>query len=142
MKLGPRGSSLIKSYETLRLKAYMPTPKDRPTIGWGHVRSVKMGQEIDIIKAEQFFRDDVMMAEQIVNDLNVPLTESQFDSLCSLAFNTGELGETITGLLKDGHYYEACEFMFRWRKQKGKDLLGLARRRAKEISLFLEDGMP
>jgi lysozyme len=142
MQLGYRGSELIKSYETLRLKAYLPTPQDRPTIGWGHTRGVKMGQEIDAIRAEQFFRADVLAAEQMVNRLGVPLTQAMFDALVSLAFNAGELGETITGHLQARRYYEACEFMFRWRNQAKQVKLGLARRRAREMQLYLEDGIP
>ncbi len=141
MQLGMRGSELIKSYEKLSLKAYLPTPDDVPTIGWGHTKGVKMGDVIDVSKAEQFFRSDVLVSEHIVNRLGVHLTQSQFDALVSLAFNTGELGETITGHLKARRYYEAWEFMARWRKQAGKDLLGLARRRAREMFLFLEDGV-
>lgn len=44
-------------------------------------------------------------------------------------------------------YYVAWAGFTLWRKQRGSDgrlhdLLGLARRRAKEMSLFLEDGLP
>ena len=86
-----------------------------------------------------------------------------FDALVSLVFNAGsgaikpnkepvlkqdDLGSTIWreltgwGKAQRSDYYEACEAFFLWRKQKGKDLLGLARRRAKEMVLFLEDGLP
>ena len=141
MRLGSRGSDLIKSYETLSLHAYLPTPNDVPTIGWGHTNGVKIGQEIDAIKAEQFFRSDVLVAEQIVNHLQVPLTQAMYDALVSLAFNCGTLGESITGALKGRDYYMACQHMFLWRKQVKQDLLGLARRRAREMFLFLEDGV-
>jgi lysozyme len=141
MQLGRKGEELIKSYEKLSLKAYLPTPDDVPTIGWGHTKGVKMGQTIDTIRAGQFFRADVLWSEEVVNRLNVPLTQSMYDALVSLALNTGQLGETITNHLKAGRYYEACEFMFRWRKQAGRDLLGLARRRTREMQLFLDDGV-
>ena len=35
MIVGPRARALIKSYEQCRLTAYLPTPNDVPTIGWG-----------------------------------------------------------------------------------------------------------
>jgi GH24 family phage-related lysozyme (muramidase) len=30
-----RCAEFIKGFETCKLNAYMPTPQDRPTIGWG-----------------------------------------------------------------------------------------------------------
>lgn len=142
MTLGERGASLIKSYETLRLKAYMPTVNDVPTIGWGHTKGVTMGQTIDIITAETLFHEDVMVYEALVDHLNIPLTQSQYDALVSMAFNCGTLGPSITSALKRSAYYMACQHMFLWRKQEGTDLLGLARRRAREMVLYLEDGLP
>jgi len=141
MKLGPRGEELIKSYEKLELKAYLPTLNDRPTIGWGSTKGVKMGDVITINVANELFKNDVAVAEKIVHRLNVPLTQAMFDSLTSLAFNTGTLGESIPEYLRSGDYYMACQSIFLWRKQAGRNLLGLARRRAREIQLFLEDGV-
>jgi len=43
MKIGPVGIELIKSYEQLRLRAYLPTQDDVPTIGYGHTRGVALG---------------------------------------------------------------------------------------------------
>lgn len=160
MKLGTRGAELIKSYETLKFSAYLPTKDDVPTIGWGHTRNVKMGDICTIDQAEKWFREDVSGAENEVNSLiekwQVKLTQSMFDALVSLVFNVGGgaiksgddkvIGSTIwkelVGWGNTRNYYMACSAFFLWRKQKGKDLLGLARRRAKEMVLFLEDGMP
>jgi lysozyme len=168
MILGIRGRDLIKSYETLKLSAYLPTKDDVPTIGYGHTRGVKMGDICTIDQAEKWLRDDVSGSEKEVNELiekwKVKLTQSMFDALVSLVFNVGggaikagkgnqalkqdDIGSTIwrelTGLGKQNKpdYYSACQAFMLWRKQKGKDLLGLARRRAKEMVLFLEDGLP
>jgi lysozyme len=142
MNLGQRGSELIKSFERLRLEAYLPTPDDVPTIGWGHIKGVRMGQVITEAAAEQYFRSDVLPAERIVNQLQVKLTQAMFDSLVSLAFNAGTLGETIPKALRAGDYFTAWHAFGQWRKQAGKDLLGLARRRAREMQLYLEDGLP
>lgn len=149
MKLGPRGEKLIKSYETLKLSAYLPTKDDVPTLGYGHTRNVKMGDICTIDQAEKWFREDVAWAEEAVNRLielnqkGVKLTQSMFDALVSLVFNVGPsciaVGSTVGDNLRNNMYYLACDGFFLWRKQKGKDLLGLARRRAKEMALFLED---
>ena len=146
--LGPRGEALIKSYETLRLQAYMPTKNDRPTIGWGHTRDVKMGQTITKDQAEKFFREDVQNAIDAVRALPCNLTESMADALISLVFNVGasaiNAGSSI-GLalrMENPSYFSAWRAFALWTKQGKSDLLGLARRRAKEMDLFLQDGLP
>lgn len=149
--LGPRGSNLIKSYETLQLKAYKPTPNDVWTIGWGSTRDVKPGMVITLSEAEDRFRQDILSAVSLINSLSLTLTQSMFDALVSLVFNVGSgavaSASTICSALRMGDYYTAWAGFTLWRKQRGSDgklhdLLGLARRRAKEMSLFLEDGLP
>jgi lysozyme len=144
--LGARGADLIKHYETLRLQAYRPTKNDIPTIGWGHTQGVKIGDTCSPEQAELWFMQDTADAVSTVQKLNLPLTQSMFDALVSLVFNVGAGSITSTSTigmaLRQRYYYMACGAFFLWRKQKGADLLGLARRRAKEMVLFLEDGMP
>lgn len=151
--LGPRGAALIKSYETLRLKAYKPTPDDVWTIGWGSTRGVKAGMVIDEFQAEERFREDTRDAVEAVDYLNrrmlskgYGLTQSMIDALVSLVFNVGpsciSASATIGKALLVGNYYSAWRGFSLWTKQAGNDLLGLARRRSEEMSLFLEDGIP
>ena len=146
MQLGPRGSALIKGYETLRLNAYMPTPNDRPTIGWGSTRNVKMGDTITVKQAEVRFTEDTAWAVDAVNKLGVPLSQSMFDSLVSLVFNTGagaiSASSTIGKALHERRYFDAWAGLSLWRKQAGKDLRGLALRRADEMKLFMQDPLP
>lgn len=151
VKLGSRGERLIKSYETLKLVAYMPTPNDRPTIGWGHTKDVKIGQTISLTQAQAFFDEDmadaVAAVSLLVKKAKVKLTQSMVDAIISLVFNVGpsavQSRSTIgSALIEKGDYYLACQGFFLWRKQAGRSLLGLARRRAKEMELFLEDGIP
>lgn len=153
MILGERGKALIKSYEQLRLEAYMPTPNDKPTIGWGHTRGVKMGDRCTVEQAEKWFLEDTADAVEDVNRLasatGVKLTQSMFDSLVALVYNAGSGavagGNGIHAGLSRGDYYQACAVMFEYRKQtnratgKRENVRGLALRRAKEIQLFLED---
>lgn len=144
--LGPRGETLIKSYEKLKLIAYMPTPQDKPTIGFGHTKGVKMGMTCNIQQAQQWFLEDTSDAVLEVRKVAVPLTQSMFDALVSLVFNAGassiSVTSTIGKALRSRSYYLAWAGFTLWRKQARKDLLGLARRRGEEMSLFLEDGMP
>ena len=44
MKPSTRIRNFVKEFEQLRLKAYMPTPEDRPTIGYGETGPhIKLG---------------------------------------------------------------------------------------------------
>jgi len=146
MKLGPRGESLIKGYETLRLSSYMPTPNDKPTIGYGHTRGVKLGTTCTQEQAEKWFLEDTGEAVENVNDLNILLTQSMFDALVSLVYNAGPdvvaTKNTIFKALSRGDYFAAWRGFCLWTKQDGKDLLGLARRRSQEMVLFMVDGLP
>lgn len=154
--LGLRGETLIKSYETLRLKAYRPTPNDVLTIGWGHTKGVRLGQVITVDQAEVYFKEDASDAIKVVDllykkmsngSVRLPLTQSMTDSLISLVFNVGpscvSSGSTIgRELIESRNYFAAWRGFSLWTKQAGNDLLGLARRRSKEMELFLEDGLP
>lgn len=144
--LGPRGEALIKSYETLRLSAYMPTKNDKPTIGWGHTRGVEMGMVITKDEADKFFREDVQEAIDAVRTLPCDLTGSMADALISLVYNAGPdataTKNTIFKALMKKDYFAAWRGFSLWTKQAGEDMLGLARRRAKEMVLFFEDGLP
>lgn len=141
MKL--QNEELIKKWEDLRLEAYLPTPYDVWTIGWGHTKGVKPGDVITEAEAQRLFDEDVQWAEDAVNKLvKVGLTQNQFDALVSLTFNIGETqfrNSTALKRLNAGNYEGAAEAMTWWNKQKGKVLRGLVRRRAEEKEYFLSD---
>lgn len=144
------GLDLIRSFEKLRLHAYMPTPNDRPTIGWGHTRGVKMGDTCTPAQAEAWLAEDVAQFERDVESLvKVPVTDNQFSALVSFAFNVGSdidqdtiaegLGDsTLLRKLNAGDYAGAAAEFRKWNKQAGRVLNGLTRRRAEEADLFLD----
>lgn len=144
--LGPAGSSLIRGKETLRLIAYLPTPNDVPTIGWGHTKGVRMGMTCTPAEAERFFQEDTASAEAAVNALGLPLTQSMFDALVSLVFNAGggavAPGSSVGSALRARKWFAAWRGMALWTKQAGKDLRGLAIRRSEEMALFLAEPLP
>lgn len=139
-KIGKAGLELIKRFEVLKLKAYLPTANDVPTIGWGHTKNVKIGDTCDFLTAEQWLREDCYDAERDVNwSVKVPLSQNQFDALVSLAFNIGGgafRASTLLRKLNLGDYSGAAAEFPRWNKQGGVELPGLTRRRAAEESLF------
>ena len=132
---------IIKKSEGLRLEAYLPTPNDIPTIGYGHTKGVRMGQRISLAQAEQFLLEDVDWAEDAVNSLvKVKLSQNQFDALVSFVFNIGAGAFSKSTLLKylnAGDYGGAANQLLRWNKQAGKELKGLTKRRQEERALFL-----
>lgn len=146
MKIGARGLALIKSYEKLRLKAYLPTPNDVWTIGWGHTKGVAPGLTCIPAQADAWLVEDCAEAEGAVNALTCPLTQNQYDALVSFVFNVGVPAfrtSTMRRLLEAREYALAAAQFPRWNKQKGVVLNGLTRRRAEEAALFLsEDPAP
>ena len=142
MKTSQRGIDLIHSYEQLRLKAYMPTPNDRLTIGWGSTGpDIKMGMTWTKEQADARFARDLTRFEQTVRDAiaDTPTTQNQFDAMVSLCYNIGGANFTSSTLVKKHNardYAGAAEQFGRWNKQAGKVLNGLTRRRAEEAALY------
>ena len=138
-----QNDELIKKWEKLELTAYLPTPNDVPTIGWGHTHTTKMGMTISRRRAQELFDQDVLWVEQAIADhVKVPLNQNQYDALASWIFNVGATAfkkSTLLRKLNAKDYEGAAQEFPRWNKQKGKVLRGLVRRRAEEMEYFLTD---
>lgn len=132
----------IKGYEKCRLTAYMPTPNDRPTIGWGSTGpDVKLGMTWTQAQADARFADDLAKFATGVEKLvaTAPTTQAQYDAMVSFAYNCGlEALKTSTLLRehKSGDYESAAGQFPRWNKQAGRVLNGLTRRRAAEAAIY------
>ncbi|CAI1880000.1 lysozyme [Serratia fonticola] len=143
MQISNQGRNLIKGFERLELKAYPdPGTGDKPwTIGWGHTKGVKPGVRITEQQAEAFLSEDLAVFELTVNSaVKVPVTQSQFDALVSLAFNIGGANFAVSTLVKKlnaGDPRGAADQFPRWKFANGKEMRGLVRRRAAERELFL-----
>lgn len=139
MKTGNKGKSIIKSFEKCKLVAYMPTPNDVPTIGYGHTKGVKMGDKITEDQADQCLADDLEWVEHCINKyVEVPLKQNQFDALASLIFNIGCTNFRNSTLLRLLNQGDDCSGQFlRWNKQGNEVLRGLTLRREEERRLFL-----
>jgi len=137
----------IKLWEQLRLRAYKPTPHDRWTIGYGHTgEDVNEGLEITEGRAESLLREDLAWVRKAIVELvDVPLSQEQYDALASLIFNIGRTNCASSTLLRKLNAYDmvgAAEEFPRWNKQRQFGRLvvlkGLTRRRAHERELFLD----
>lgn len=140
---GRNGLDLIKSFEGLKLTAYL-CPARIPTIGFGHTKTVRPDdvgkKKITENEAERLLKADLVNFESSVNKLvKVPLNQNQFDALVSFAFNVGSGALSTSTLLKKLNakdYKGAADQFARWNKAGGKVLNGLVRRRAAEAALF------
>ncbi|MFG6076976.1 lysozyme [Erwinia sp. OPT-41] len=140
MKISNRGIELIKRFEGLQLTAYRCSAGVL-TIGYGHTRGVKPGDTITGRQADAYLREDLQVAELVVNtNVRVKMTQGQFDALVSFVFNVGAGNFVRSTLLKKmnaGDYAGAAEQFGRWINADGKPLAGLRRRRDAERELFL-----
>lgn len=82
-------SDFVKQFEGRELKAYRCSAGVL-TIGYGHTKGVKEGDEISPAEAEQLLVEDLTAISDDLNRLvNVPVSEGQYVALLSLAFNVG-----------------------------------------------------
>lgn len=142
-RISSRGVDFIKGYEKCVLKAY----RDQGgtwTIGWGHTGyGVFAGVAWTQMQADKMLVSDINVAVVAVNQsVTVPLTQAQFDALCSLTYNIGVdafKNSTILRLMNNKEYIHAAEQFARWNKVKGVISNGLINRRAAEKILFLSE---
>jgi lysozyme len=144
MKTSENGISLITSHEGLKLKAYR-CPAGILTIGYGHTKGVKTGDEITRHKAIEFLKDDLKSAENTVNENLSALNQNRFDALVSFVFNVGAgnfKGSTLLKKVKANPDDRAIAGEFaKWNKAKDKsgklvELQGLTKRRKEEADLY------
>lgn len=149
MKLDRIGEQFIKGDEELRLKPY----KDSAgvwTIGWGHTDGViEHTPEITSDMAEKLFEDDLYPAERTVNhEVNIPLSQNEYNALVSFCFNVGCQAlkrSTLLKLLNNGDRQGAArefdKFIYVHNEITHEAVVndGLKKRRDKEKALFLKD---
>ena len=145
MRTSAAGIALICAFESCRLEAYADdSPRRIPTVGYGHTGAgVMLGQRITQERAEELLQADLVATEAAVSGaIRVPLTQSQFDACCSLAFNIGTANfkwSTLAHLLNAGQTTLAGLEFHRWNHAGAKELNGLTKRRAAELALFTEN---
>jgi lysozyme len=139
VRTGSQGIALIKKFEGCELKAYQCSANVW-TIGYGHTRGVKEGDEISADKAEYILLEDLIEFEQYVDNLvTVSLNQDQFDAVVAWTFNLGPTNlkeSTLLLRLNDGQYDDVPAQMARWNRSGGEVLEGLKRRRKAEGLLF------
>jgi len=131
----------IAGFEAYRGTAYMPTPNDKPTLGFGETAGVKMGDKTTPERALIQLQASIdKHADGIRQCIKVPLHQHEFDSMVSLSYNIGTgafCGSTLVKKLNAGDHAGACEQIKRWDKQAGKVLPGLTKRREAEYQMCM-----
>lgn len=129
----------IAVHEAYRGDAYLPTPNDVPTIGFGTTEGVKLGDKITVERAlVRLLADaDAFQAKLRACIGDVPLAQHEWDAYVSWAYNVGTgaaCSSTLVRKLKQNppDYAGACAELLRWDKQAGKTLRGLTIRRQAE----------
>lgn len=127
----------IAMHETFRSNAYMPTPHDVPTYGFGTTKGVKLGDKITPERALQRLELelDTVYVAGVKNCIKVPMHDYEFGASVSLTYNIGVKAfceSTIAKKFNAGDYAGACAGFTAWNKQGGKVLNGLTKRRAEE----------
>jgi GH24 family phage-related lysozyme (muramidase) len=138
-----RAHTFVKSFEKLRLTAYLPTPNDKPTIGWGQTGpGIKLGMVWTKEQADAAYEAFAAKVTARLNKLlyGIPTTQGQFDALFSFAYNVGADNLATSTLLrkhKASDYAGAADQFLKWDHQAGKVLRGLTRRRQAERAIYL-----
>lgn len=124
-----------------RIYAYMPTPNDRWTIGYGETKGITQRTVWSREQAESNFKQRLAALGASVWALvqDVPTSQSQFDAMVSLADNIGLAAFKSSTVLRQhraGQYGLAAVAFGLWNKQAGAVLAGLTRRRAAEAVIY------
>ena len=97
----------------------------------------------DLKDAYTLLADDLLKFERNLADyIHVPLTQNQVDATLDLIYNCGPapLASSFGELLNQRDYNAAANDLLNWDHAGGNVLPGLARRRAAERALFLNEG--
>lgn len=144
MQISNNGISKLKVEEGERLTGYKDS-RGIPTVGAGHAgvvdgKPVAVGMVITKDKSSELLRSDLAWVEKaIATNVKAPLTQNQYDALCSLIFNIGPTAfanSTVLKRLNSGDYKGAADAFLMWKKA-GNDLNILLPRRQRERALFL-----
>ena len=139
MNISNTGIDLIKHFEGCETEAYL-CPAGVPTIGYGHIKGVQMGDVITETQAHEMLVEELDEYESYINDLvTVGLNQNQFDAMVSWVYNLGGgnlRASTLLKVLNSGNYEGVPAQIMRWNKAGGKVLEGLTRRRQAEADLF------
>jgi lysozyme len=143
LHISEAGIALIAQFEGYVDHRYLDSV-GVPTIGFGTTAAVVNPVPATCTRpeAEEWLRTSMARQyEPAINAIGVPLTQNQFDALCSFVYNVGPGGVSAgTGVgraLRARDYRAAADDLLEWDLAGGHPLAGLVRRRQAERQLFL-----
>ncbi len=143
MNISASGIDFIKSFEGFSATPY----KDGagfPTVGYGHkmLKGETFPDGVDTDSALSLLETDLQPVVSIISSLvKTPLTQNEFDALCSLAYNIGcgaFRNSTLLKCLNENDFDKASAEFTKWDHAGGEVVDGLLRRREAEQELFLK----
>lgn len=144
LTISDTGLKLIKAFE-----GYRPVDRElisgQRIVGYGHRLYSEDAVAMNKSEAETTLLRDLEPFEDMINtEVHAPISQSQFDALCSFAFNIGPkafLQSDTLRALNNGRPLDAANGLDIWRKSEiaGKTYVvdALMRRRTAEKALFL-----
>ena len=119
MKISKEGIALIKKFEGIELQAYQDSVGVW-TIGYGHTKGVKEGDNISLKQAEAMLEEELEEYEGYINNMvKVRLEQNQFDALVAWVYNLGPTNlaqSTLLKVLNKAIYEEVPYEIRRWNK--------------------------
>ena len=97
-----------------------------PTVGFGTTGSdITMSTKMAPVQAVQrALRDTQRFEGAIKSCVKSPLSQSEYDTYISMAYNIGESAFCNSGIVRElnsGNYRAACDQILRWRFSNGQD---------------------
>lgn len=148
MRASINGINLIKQFEGCRYSPYRDSI-GLWTVGYGHLigdgKSLPSGDNRVFTQKEidDFLVNDLMHVESGISVLiRVPITQNQFDALCSFCYNLGVGTLQKSTLLKDINsslWDAAANDILKFHFAGGVSLPGLVKRRQAEHDLFIKE---
>lgn len=140
----------VAKWEAFRGVAYRDSA-GIPTLGFGHINGVEMGQRVTRAKALTWLAEDMEDARRklyaVVNaDVIECMTENQWSAILSLVFNVGiKKGSTLVKRLNAKAWDQIPLSMMQYVKAEDPEtkklvkIQGLVNRRAEEVKLWSTD---
>lgn len=130
---------IIKEEEQLRLEAY--ELGGLWLIGYGHLMLEGEADVIDEAQAEAFLRDDLKWCEGAIERyVTVPVTLNEFSAMVAFCYNVGSAKTRKSSIVKKVNVEDrhgAANAFLLWNRMNGVVMQALAKRRARERTLFL-----
>ena len=140
MDISKNGLEFIKLFEGFSAVPYRDVAGLK-TVGFGHL--IKEGEvfgAISSLEATALLHKDAQEAVDCVNDnVTRPVSQSQFDALCSFVYNIGCTSfksSTLLRMVNDNRHDAVTGQFRRWTFAGGKASQGLLNRRIAEANLY------